>query len=562
MSELLGYNFFFGLIGGLGLFLLGMKTMSEGMQKFAGEKIRLIIGALTENRIAGTLVGVAVAAIVQSSTVTTVMTVGFVNAGLLSLVQAIGVVLGANIGTTVTAQLIAFNIGRFALPAVAVGVALKLFSRRKKQIYVGEIILGFGLLLIGLGFMKAGFEPLRASSDFMDLLVTVGQYKLLAVLVGALLTLFVQSSSAIIGLTLALATTGLISFETSVALVLGENIGTTITANLAAIGTSLAARRTAFAHFLFNSLGTLLVLSLLPFYLQLVSVITPGQADFVVQTQAQAESLSMAVGSKPYIARHIANAHSLFNIVNVVIFLPFVGILAKLATLAVRGQADVETQQVNFIDSRVLNTPPIAIGQARRETRRMAEIALDMLHETTDFLEDFNLKRLKSLEEKELLVDLLQREITAFLVQLSHRSISAETSEIIGALMHVVNDLERIGDHCEKLWRLGQKKVAAQIVFSDIAENDLTTIGDRTKEFLGSVIEMMDAGEGLSAVRAIEYEDAIDELETRLRQNHIDRLNTGECAVQPGLLFIDMLHSFEKIGDHTFNVSEHLRGSR
>jgi len=562
MSALLNQQFIFGLLGGLGLFLFGMKTMSEGLHKVAGENIRRIFAALTNNRIVGTLVGAAVTAIIQSSTATTVMTVGFVNAGLLSLVQAIGVVLGANIGTTVTAQLIAFNISQFALPLIAVGAALKLFSRKKKHVYSGEIVLGFGLLLLGLATMKLGFAPLKNSDEFRQLLIAVSDYKLLAVLIGALMTVIVQSSTATIGVTLALAATGLISFETSVALVLGENIGTTITANIAAIGTNLAARRTAFAHFLLNSIGTLIILLLLPFYLKFVAFLSPGEADFIIQTQAQAESLSAAIGDKPHIARHIANAHTLFNLINVILFLPFVGYLAKLSTLVVRGKDVSDSLQVKFIDSRVLNTPPIAVGQARREAQRMAQVTLEMLEETCDFLEDNKQKRIIELERREELVDLLQREITKFLVQLSQRSISSQTSEIIASLLHIVNDLERVGDHCENLWRLGQKKSAAGIVFSDIGENEIAIIGDRCKDFLRFVIEALESQATGIAVEAIAYEDSIDEMEKTMRLKHIDRLNTGECAVQPGLLFIDMLHNFEKIGDHTFNVSEALQENR
>lgn len=562
MSVLLSQNLIFGLLGGLGLFLFGMKIMSEGLQKIAGDRMRKILAALTNNRLVGTLVGIAVTAIIQSSSATTVMTVGFVNAGLLSLVQAIGVVLGANIGTTVTAQLIAFKITKFALPAIGIGAGLKLFSKRKKYVYIGEIILGFGILFFGLSTMKQAFDPLKASEEFRQLFLLVGDYKLLGVMIGAVLTVIVQSSSATIGITLALATTGLLSFEASVALILGENIGTTITANLAAIGTNLAARRTAFAHFLFNSIGTAYMLLLFPLYLKLISAITPGDADFVIQTQAQAESFAAAIGDKPYIARHIANTHTLFNVINTIVFLPLIGILAKMATLMVRGKDEVETLQVKFIDNRVLNTPPIAIGQARRETQRMARITLEMLEETSQFLEDGDLKKIRSLEKREELVDMLQKEITDFLVKLSQLSISKETSELIASLMHMVNDLERVGDHCENLWQLGMRKMEGKVHFSDIGENEMVSMAEKTKEFLRYIVESMGAPDSSIAVKSMEYEDAIDDMERSLRLNHIARLNTGECAVQPGLIFIDMLHNFEKIGDHTFNVSEAVLGEK
>lgn len=563
MSVLLSQKLIFGLLGGLGLFLFGMKIMSEGLQKIAGDRMRKILAALTNNRIVGTLVGIGVTAIIQSSSATTVMTVGFVNAGLLSLVQAIGVVLGANIGTTVTAQLIAFKITKFALPAIGIGAGLKLFSRRKKYVYIGEIVLGFGLLFFGLTTMKLAFDPLKTSEEFRQLFLLVGDYKLLGVMIGAVLTVIVQSSSATIGITLALATSGLLSFEASVALILGENIGTTITANIAAIGTNLAARRTAFAHFLFNSLGTIYMLLLFPFYLKLISAITPGDADFIIQTQAQADSFAAAIGDKPYIARHIANTHTLFNIINTIVFLPMIGMLAKLATLIVRGQEEMENLQVKFIDNRVLNTPPIAIGQARRETQRMAKTTLEMLERTALFLEDGDLKRIRGLEKREELVDILQREITDFLVKLSQKSISKETSESIASLMHMVNDLERVGDHCENLWRLGMRKQEGKICFSEIGENEIAEMAEKAKDFLRYIVDSMDHPDDPAiAVKSMEYEDAIDDMERNLRLNHIARLNTGECAVQPGLIFIDMLHNFEKIGDHTFNVSEAILGEK
>ncbi|MCD6580750.1 MAG: Na/Pi cotransporter family protein [Desulfuromusa sp.] len=562
MSALLSQQLIFGLLGGLGMFLFGMKIMSEGLQKIAGDKMRKILAALTNNRLIGALVGIAVTAIIQSSSATTVMVVGFVNAGLLSLVQSIGVVLGANIGTTITAQLIAFKITKFALPAIGIGAGLKLFSSNKKYTYIGEIILGFGLLFFGLLTMKHAFNPLKASEDFRQLFLLVGDYKLLGVLIGAVLTVIVQSSSATIGITLALASSGLISFEASVALILGENIGTTVTANLAAIGTNLAAKRTAFSHFLFNTLGVLYMLLLMPFFMKFISSITPGDADFVIQTQAQASSYAAEIGDKPYIARHIANTHTLFNIINTLIFLPLIGVLAKISTLVIRGEDDLDVLQVKFIDDRVLNTPPVAIGQARRETLRMANIALEMVEETSLFLEDGDFKRIRGLEKKEELVDILQREILGFLVKLSQRSISTETSESLGSLMNMANDLERIGDHCENLWELGIQKYEGKITFSHMGESDIAGIAETACEFLQFVIYAMENEDKTIGAKSIEYEDTIDDMEESLRRNHIERLHTGECAVRPGLIFIDMLHSFEKIGDHTYNVSEAVLGDK
>jgi phosphate:Na+ symporter len=562
LGILFNQDLIFGLVGGLGLFLFGMKIMSEGLQKVAGDRMRKILAALTNNRLIGTLVGLAVTAIIQSSSATTVMVVGFVNAGLMSLVQSIGVVLGANIGTTVTAQIIAFKITKFALPAIGIGTALKLFSRNRKWMYVGEVILGFGILFFGMQIMKDSFGPVKGSEELRNLLLVIGDNHLLGVLIGAIMTVIVQSSTASIGITLALASSGLLTFEASVAIILGENIGTTITANLAAIGTNLAARRTAFAHFLFNFIGVGYMLLLFPFFMNFVSSITPGEADFVVQTQQQAASLGSALGDKPFIARHIANTHTLFNIVNTIIFLPLVGVLAKLTTLLIRGREEEMEFHLKYIDNRVLNTPPIALGQAKSETRRMAQIALEMLDETALFLQDQDEKRISGLEKKEDIVDMLQKEITDFLVALSQKSITLETSKSIASMMHMVNDLERVGDHCENLWRLGRRKKDQKVAFSDVGMAEIAELAETCRKFLSFVLAAMERGDLTILEKAQHMEETIDELEENLRNNHITRLNTGECAVLPGLIYIDMLHNFEKIGDHTFNVAEAVIGRK
>ncbi len=560
MSILFSQSILFGVLGGLGLFLFGMKIMSEGLQKVAGDRMRRILAALTNNRIMGTLVGIGVTAIIQSSSATTVMVVGFVNAGLMSLVQAIGVVLGANIGTTVTAQLIAFKITKFALPAIGLGAALKLFSSNRKWVYFGEILLGFGILFHGLHLMEGAFVPLRKSQEFKDFFLLMGDNHLLGVLIGTVLTMVVQSSSATIGITIALAGSGLLSYEASVALILGENIGTTITANLAAIGTNLAAKRTALAHFLFNILGVAYMLLLFPLFLKFINIITPGDPDFIIQTQQQAASMAASIGDKPFIARHIANTHTMFNIVNTIIFLPMVGLLAKLSTLLIRGKEQEMEFHLKYIDNRVLNTPPIALGQARAETKRMAQTSLEMLDETVVFLMDGDEKRIKPLEKMEEMVDLLQKEITDFLVALSQKSITPETSKDIASMMHMVNDLERVGDHCENLWQLALRKKSQKVVFSDAAMAEIKELADKTREFLAFVISALERRDVTIAQKSEYMEEAIDQMESMLKNNHITRLNTGECAVLPGLIFIDMLHNFEKIGDHTYNVSKALIG--
>lgn len=562
MLNLFNQATLFGLIGGLGLFLFGMKIMSEGLQKVAGNRMRKILAALTTNRFIGMFVGLAVTAIIQSSSATTVMVIGFVNAGLMTLMQAIGVVLGANIGTTITAQLLALKITQFALPAIGVGTGLKLFSRNKTWIYCGEILLGFGILFYGLATMKGAFDPLKGSDVFREFFLMVGDNYLLAVLSGALLTILVQSSSATIGITMALASSGLLNFDVSVALILGENIGTTVTANLAAIGTNLAARRTALAHLLFNVLGVIFIVLCFPVFLQAVDSLTPGDPSFIVRTTAESAEIGAAIGDQPNISWHIANAHSLFNVINTLIFLPLIGLLAKLACMILPGKDELMEFHLKYIDNRVLNTPPIALGQARSETRRMAHLTLEMLDESMAFFRDGNLKRLTALEKKEEVVDLLQKEITDFLVNLSQKSITQDMSRDVASMMHMVNDLERVGDHCEMLWRLIGRLRELKLPFSSVAWQEVEELAGKTRDFLAFVVDALDRNDASIKPIAVTMVTAIDELEDTLRNNHIARLNTGECSVQQGLIFIDMLQGFSKVGSHAFNVGRVVVGER
>lgn len=559
---MISQHLIFGLFGGLGLFLFGMKIMSEGLQKIAGDRMRKVLAALTNNRFIATFVGIIVTAIIQSSSATTVMVIGFVNAGLMSLIQAIGVVLGANIGTTITAQLIAFKITKFALPAIGIGVGLKMFSRRKSWIYVGEAILGFGLIFYGLSVMKTAFDPLKDSGELSNIFLMVGDHLFLAVAVGALITMIVQSSSATIGITLALASSGLLSFDTSIAVILGENIGTTLTANIAAIGTNVAARRTALCHLLFNVIGVGYMLALFPYFTNLVESITPGMADFVISTQEQAATYGLNMGDKPYIARHIANTHTLFNVVNTLVFLPFIGVLATIASKLISGDESELDVQLKYIDNRMLETPPLALSQARAETVRMAEIANNCLNRTIEFLHRNDLRMLKELRKTEDMLDMLQKEIINFLVSISQRPVTQEASREISSLMHMVNDLEKVGDYCENLWEQNERKIDKKAKFSAMANDEIATLAAKAREFLEFVTTALEERETGIEEQAHAMENGIDELEDQYRKHHISRLNTGECAVIPGLIFIDMLHNFEKIGDHTHSISRAIAGKK
>jgi phosphate:Na+ symporter len=355
-----------------------------------------------------------------------------------------------------------------------------------------------------------------------------------------------------------MATSGLIGYHASVALIFGENIGTTLTANLAAFGTSLAARRAALAHLLFNGIGVCYMLLIFSWFVDLVSALTPGNPDFVINSIDQLEQLGGEFGDKPFIARHIANAHTLFNVINALIFLPLVGPLARLTAVLLPGRDEPVDFHLKYLDARVLNTPPIALAQARAETVRMARITGEVVNETLALLRDQNLRRFEVLQKKEDLVDLLQREITDFLVTLSQQSITGDTSREVTALMHVVNDLERVGDHCIHIGRLVQRKCEQRIEFSEAARRGITELSELAGNFYQMAAAALESGDHEVVAAAQAMEDAIDQMEDLLRSSHIARLNTGECTVDSGLVYLDILHNLEKIGDHTFKLAKSL----
>lgn len=552
----------FYLIGGLGLFLLGMRIMSEGLQKMARERIRRILAALTTNRVMGVLVGIGVTGIIQSSSATTVMLVSFVNAGLMNLTQAVSVIMGANIGTTVTAQIIAFKITKYALPCIGVGMAIRLFPRWRRWTFLGEALVGFGLVFFGLHLMKEAFLPLRADPRVLETLRSFSAWPLAAVLAGAALTMIIQSSSATVGITLALATSGLISYPASVAMVLGENIGTTITANIASVGTNLSARRTARAHFLFNCIGVAYILLLFPWYVQFVDWVTPGNASLVATTAQQASALGVGIGEAPYIARHIANAHTIFNIVNTLIFLPIMPLLVKMTERISPARAGDEVERLVYLDTRTVDTPTIAMQQVHMETTRMADLAKEMYQDAVAYLLTEDEKRLEAVSKKEEVVDLLHKEITDFLVGVSQQSITRETSLQIRAIMRVVNNLEKIGDHAENIARLAQRKIDQRLPFSPMAMKHMEEISHVGELFIELVADAFRDNNRNIAEEADRLETELDNMESEMREDHINRLEEGVCQVDSGMVFIDLLSNFEKVGDHAYNIAEAVMGKK
>ena len=550
----------FQTLGGLGLFIFGMRLMSDGLKKAAGKKLRLVLSAVSSNRIIACITGTLVTAVIQSSSATTVMAVGFVDAGLMTLAQAVGVVLGANIGTTVTAQLIAFNISDYALPVIALGVVLRFFAASRKWQNWGEVLLGFGILFFGLATMKAGLAPLRHEAVFVGFLTRFqGQNIseiLLCVLAGTALTMAIQSSSAAVGITMALASQGLLSFEGSVAIILGTNIGTTITAQLASIGSNVNARRTAMAHTLFNVLGVFLTLLIFPYFVKTVTFITvhllaAGSPDFLLG------------GEKPFISRYIANAHTLFNVINAMFFLIILQYLVKIAVwLTPRGRAEQvdEIYHIKYLDRRYLDSPEVALVQAWQEIIRMGEEAQTMFDEVIGALKIRNAKVLAKWKGREDVLDNLQKEIMDFLVKVMQQNIVVEESKEITTLFRLTNNIERIGDELEDIAGALEKMIEENLYFSEYAIMDYEAITSESREFLKLVLTGITVENKQVMPEAVRLVNNINRMTEEMKSSHHDRLVEGTCEIDRGMIFIDILDAFEKMGGFCYNLAQAVAG--
>ena len=535
----------FGLIGGLGLFLFGMKIMSEALRKVAGERLRRILQLLTRTPFIGVLVGAAITALIQSSSGTTVMTVGFVNAGLLTLRQAISVVMGANIGTTTTAWLVSFlaifKISTYALPAIGVGFLLSLLGRTRNAKSWGQVILGFGLLFLGLGVMKEAFAPLGASEAVKHVMMKFAQYPILGVLVGCVVTMLLQSSSATIATIQVLAFNGLISFESAIPLILGDNIGTTITAEIASLGTNLTARRTARAHTMFNVIGVayMLIFVYTNLYPRIIHAIVPGAI------------------TKNNIMVHIALAHSVFNIFNTfIVFLPGISILERVAIKLTPGKERGLVLAPNLLEKHLLDTPPLAIDQVMKETVRMSETARDAIDRASQAFFSGNMRLKSDVTANEEALDRFQHDITQYLVELSQKNLGRVESEKLPVLLHSVNDLERVGDHAENLMELAERKKEQRLHTSPSAIAELKRMVARVDEmmvFVGSALSNYDSED---AKRALKCEDDLNRMQIEFRASHIERLNKGICLPLSGILFLDFVDNVEKVGDHLTNIAQ------
>lgn len=527
------------MAGGLGLFLFGIRTMGDGLENAAGAKLKRMLEVLTGNRFLAVLVGFVVTAIIQSSTATTVMVVGFVNAGMMSLAQAVGVIMGANIGTTVTSLLIALNFSSVAAAAVLVGVILVLASKKTVVKNLGAIFTGFGLLFLGIDMMSDSMAPLRESAGFMNFIVTVSESPLrplFGIILGIVMTAVLQSSSASVGVLQTLAMQGLVPLKFSVFVLFGQNIGTCLTALFSTVGAKKNSKRAAVIHLLFNLIGTgiFILIALLAPYVEWIEKLSPDP-------MAQ-----------------IAISHIVFNIVSTVIMFPFANVLVKLSCLLVPGKDDSESEMhCKFIDDRLLNTPPFAVMQVGKEVARMAKLARDNFETSAHALINCSDKDLDKVMENEEVINYLNHHITSYLVKLNALDITDSDSDYIARVFHAINDIERVGDHAINLAEAAQHNIGEGLKFSDPAREELN-------QLCGSVVTLLERSmaafdnQSLSDNEAKELSDLeehIDDLTLECQDSHIFRLNRKECNTEAGMLYLNTITDFERVGDHAINIA-------
>lgn len=626
-----------GVIGGLGIFLLGMKNMSEGMQAVAGNRLRSLISAMTSNRIIACGVGALITMLIQSSSVTTVMVVGMVNAGIMTLVQAIGVILGANIGTTITGWILVLEVGKYGLPLLGVSAFFFLFSKNEKLRYSAMLCLGLGMVFFGLELMKTGFKPLAQSQEFVNAFAnfTPDTYwgLMKCCLTGAALTALVQSSSATLGITIGLASTGLISFPTAAALVLGENIGTTITAMLASIGASVTAKRAAFAHLCINIIGVIWITSIFHMYIGVVhkvvghnpnaevhkiavtlsdgteqtatvtidehislidrdnsehiaTVTLPNNETYstaiifdgdnkqieVPMTLADGTkqnitiALSKASASYPHISKGIAMTHTGFNVTNAIIFLPLMGLLAKLLERVIPKKAAKEIPHLKHLDIRMLDTPGIGIQQSKRELGNMANRTERMINSLRYALvpdpPDNLAKRQDKIFKNENILDILQKEVFEFLGSLLSGNVPYTIMTEGRKQLRIADEYESIGDYITTILKLKLKMRDADLTITDAGNQELLELHDQITEYLQMINIAVEEDNTDILSKACTKGDTITHFMKDSRSKHLERVEAGIASPLKSLIFTDMLNAYRRIKDHCLNIAEVLAGEK
>ena len=551
------------LLGSLGFFIYGMKVMSEGIQKAAGNRLRQILGAMTKNRFFGVLTGFFITSLVQSSSATTVMTVSFVNAGLLSLIESAGVMMGANIGTTITAWIVSyfgfkFKIVDVALPIIAVGLPMLLLGKQKTKSW-GEFLIGFALLFMGLDALKHAVPDLKDNPEILGFLTTFADggilTSLLFVLVGTVITIVVQSSSAAMALTLVMCHNGWIPFPVAAAMVLGENIGTTITAELASLVGNVHAKRSARIHSMFNIIGVTWMVILLPFALDAIkwfSMDIMGNADPMVSS----ESIPFA----------LSYFHTFFNLTNVMLLIWFAPVLVRVAIRSVpsKGDDDEETH-LDYIGAGLMGTSELSILEAKKEVVKFAEVAERHVKMVHDLLLEKDARKKKKLYKRikkyEDITDRIEAEITEYLTKVSTKQLSDESSEIVRIMLSIINDLERVGDICYQMSVSIERKEEQKIWFSAEQRTQLFELFDMVEKALKeTTINLNNEYSKIDIDKAYNRERDINEKRDKIRKGHFQNIEKAEYGFQNGMIYNDMFSSLEKIGDHVINVNEAISG--
>ena len=538
-----------GFAGGLGLFIYGMQVMASGLQKAAGNSLKKILEVLTKNKFLGVLLGIGVTAIIQSSSATTVMVVGFVNAGLMNLQQTVGIIMGANIGTTVTGWLVSsvqwagvFSPENLAPIAVFIGAALAIFSKKQTVNQIGEILVGFGMLFIGIEMMSTGVEPLQHLPAFKEAFTQFGRNPLLGVLVGAVVTAVIQSSSASVGILQSLSLTGLVSWNSAVYIIMGQNIGTCVTALLSSVGTSKYAKGAAYIHLLFNVIGSV-------FFSILAAIFFTFYHDFGFQKIGMVE---------------ISLIHTGFNIANTVIMFPFSGLFVKmaekLATVTSKNTGDDETVPVH-LDDRILSTPSIAMSNCTKEIVRLGNMSLKNLTAACESLENRDGSRVEKILEREKNIDNLTKAITAYLVKLCNSNLTKQENTNATGMFHIVNDMERIGDHAENIIEMTQQMIADDLELSKKGIDDLKKMAEESLKSVRNCIIALSDNDIDFAEKVIKEEERVDNLEKQIRGEHMQRLTSGECNPRVGVIFLDALTNLERVSDHALNVAQGVIGA-
>ena len=531
------------LLGGLALFLYGMQMMSTGLEAAAGNRMKSILEKLTSNRIKGVLVGAAITAVIQSSSATTVMVVGFVNSGLMTLKQAVWVIMGANIGTTITGQLIALDIGAIAPLFAIAGVGAIMFIKSEKVHHISSIFAGLGILFMGMDMMGAAMSPLKESEAFISLM-TKFDNPLLGILVGALFTAVIQSSSASVGILQALASTGMIPLSSAVFVLFGQNIGTCITAVLASIGMKVNAKRTTVIHLLFNIIGTVLftVICLVTPYVTWIEAMTPG--DPVAQ---------------------IANAHTVFNIVTTLLLLPFGTHMANIAVriLPDSKKADDEDLRLKYIrpfeSSYAIGHSAVAVSQVRDEVNRMRDMVAKNISYSFDSLVQYDEKLRKKVSEREEYIDFLNKGISEYIVSLMASEMNMSDSRKINGYYAIISNLERIGDHAVNLAEYGDDMRKWEIDFSDTVKEELNEMKAQCIAALDNLKEVTSENVERILSQAVIIEQKTDDMRDKYFKKQMQRLKKGKCKPQSGIVFSEILTDFERMGDHALNIAQQYR---